>query len=146
MMAHDDLLAANDNSLSRDAALSLRLLHWFLESREDAIAELIGADYRPDPLRDELMRLVCLNFAEGQVRRLCDYQTDLAARWTQQSVAAAVDALDTANLVAIEADATGDASGSIRPTRRLVSFYNKNMPEVFALAKTILRGTPPADG
>ncbi len=143
MMASDNLQPANDNALSRDAALSLRLLHWFLESREDAIAGLIGTGYRPDALRDQLMRLICLNFAEGCLWRLPDYQKDLGARWTQSAVAMAVTALDAADLIAI--DVNGPSTGLIRPTRRLISFYNKNMPEVFELAKKILYEVSPAD-
>lgn len=143
MMASDNLQPANDNALSRDAALSLRLLHWFLESREDAIAGLIGDDYRPDPLRDELMRLICLNFAEGSMWRLPDYQKDLGARWTQDAVAVAVAALDAADLVSI--DVHSSTAGLIRPTKRLISFYNKNMPEVFSLAKRILHEVSSAE-
>ena len=85
MVAYDDLQAANDNSLSRDAAISLRLLHWFMESREEALAVLMGSYYRPDPLRDELMRSICLFFAEGQIRALAEYQKDLEPRWAANS-------------------------------------------------------------
>lgn len=131
MVACDDLQAANDNSLNRDAAISLRLLHWFMESREEALAVLMGAHYRPDPLRDELMRSICLFFAEGHVRALAEYQKDLESRWTATEVEQALDTLRTVHLVA--------ADGAIRPTMRLISFYNDTMPKVLDMAKRILR-------
>lgn len=143
MLARDDLQAANDNSLNREAALSLRLLHWFLESREGAIAELIGPDYRPDPLRDELMRLVCLNFAEGQARSLRQYQDDLISRWTNAAIEEAVDALSSAHLVMSDPKRDVERRGLIWPTKRLVSFYNTQMPELLEVAVKILRGVVP---
>jgi len=143
MLAREDLQAANDNSLNREAALSLRLLHWFLESRESAIAELIGPGYRPDPLRDELMRLVCLNFAEGQARRLLQYQDDLAPRWTHAAVEEAIDALDLAHLIMIDPKISAEKQGLIWPTKRLVSFYNTHMPELLEVAVKILHDVMP---
>ena len=140
MVAYDDLQAANDNSLSRDAAISLRLLHWFMESREEALAVLMGVHYRPDPLRDELMRSICLFFAEGHVRVLAEYQEDLEPRWTALQVEQALDTLRTVHLVAVDgAVSDGGADGAIRPTMRLISFYNDTMPKVLDMAKLILR-------
>ena len=138
MVAYDDLQAANDNSLSRDAAISLRLLHWFMESREEALAVLMGVHYRPDPLRDELMRSICLFFAEGHRRALAEYQKDLEPRWTATEVEQALDTLRAAHLVAVEDRANGP-DGVVRPTMRLISFYNDTMPKVLDMAKRILR-------
>ena len=138
MVAYDDLQAANDNSLSRDAAISLRLLHWFMESREEALAVLLGAHYRPDPLRDELMRSICLFFAEGHIRALAEYQKDLEPRWTATEVEQALDTLRAVHLVAVEGTADGP-DGLVRPTMRLISFYNDTMPKVLDMAKLILR-------
>ncbi len=135
MVAYDDLQAANDNSLNRDAAISLRLLHWFMESREEALAALMGAHYRPDPLRDELMRSICLFFAEGHIRALTEYQKDLEPRWDAEVVAQALDTLRAVHLVAVD----GAPDGGIRPTMRLISFYNDTMPRVLDMAKRILR-------
>ena len=145
MVAYDDLQAANDNSLNRDAAISLRLLHWFMESREEALALLMGVHYRPDPLRDELMRSICLFFAEGQVRALAEYQKDLEPRWDADAVAQALDTLRTVHLVAVAAAEDG-AEGGIRPTMRLISFYNDTMPKVLDMAKWILRDGMQQDG
>ena len=139
MVAYDDLQAANDNSLSRDAAISLRLLHWFMESREEALAVLMGVHYRPDPLRDELMRSICLFFAEGHVRALTEYQKDLEPRWTAMEVEQALDTLQTVHLVAVDGGVSDGAGGAIRPTMRLISFYNDTMPKVLDMAKRILR-------
>ncbi len=139
MVAYDDLQAANDNSLSRDAAISLRLLHWFMESREEALAVLMGAHYRPDPLRDELMRSICLFFAEGHVRALAEYQKDLEPRWSADAVAQALDTLRAVHLVAVDGLPGDGADGGIRPTKRLISFYNDTMPRVLDMAKRILR-------
>lgn len=138
MVAYDDLQAANDNSLSRDAAISLRLLHWFMESREEALAVLMGVHYRPDPLRDELMRSICLFFAEGHIRALAEYQKDLEPRWTATEVEQALDTLRAVHLVAVEDMAKGP-EGVVRPTMRLISFYNDTMPKVLDMAKRILR-------
>lgn len=140
MLTHDEMQAANDNSLNREAALSLRLLHWFLESREEAIAELIGPGYRPDSLRDELMRSVCLHFSHGHVRDLVDYQQDLASRHAAPSVAAAFEVLALVHLVTIDHDAPVGSAKLIKPTKRLISFYNKNMPAVLSLARKMLHG------
>ena len=145
MVAYDDLQAANDNSLSRDAAISLRLLHWFMESREEALALLMGVHYRPDPLRDELMRSICLFFAEGQIRALAEYQKDLEPRWDADAVAQALDTLRTVHLVAVTAADDG-GEGNIRPTMRLISFYNDTMPKVLDMAKLILRDGMKQDG
>ena len=145
MVAYDDLQAANDNSLNRDAAISLRLLHWFMESREEALALLMGVHYRPDPLRDELMRSICLFFAEGQIRALAEYQKDLAPRWDADAVAQALDTLRTVHLVAVAAAGDG-GEGGIRPTMRLISFYNDTMPKVLDMAKLILRDEMQQDG
>ena len=145
MVAYDDLQAANDNSLSRDAAISLRLLHWFMESREEALALLMGVHYRPDPLRDELMRSICLFFAEGQIRALAEYQKDLEPRWDADAVAQALDTLRTVHLVAVTAADDG-GEGGIRPTMRLISFYNDTMPKVLDMAKLILRDGTQQDG
>ncbi len=138
MVAYDDLQAANDNSLNRDAAISLRLLHWFMESREEALAVLLGVHYRPDPLRDELMRSICLFFAEGHIRALAEYQKDLEPRWTATEVEQALNTLRAVHLVAVDGAVDG-ADGVIRPTMRLISFYNDTMPKVLDLAKRILR-------
>ena len=145
MVAYDDLQAANDNSLSREAAISLRLLHWFMESREEALELLMGVHYRPDPLRDELMRSICLFFAEGQVRALAEYQKDLEPRWDADAVAQALDTLRTVHLVAVAAAEDG-TEGGIRPTMRLISFYNDTMPKVLDMAKWILRDGMQQDG
>ena len=138
MVAYDDLQAANDNSLNRDAAISLRLLHWFMESREEALALLMGEHYRPDPLRDELMRSICLFFAEGHIRALAEYQKDLEPRWTAMEVEQALDTLRTVHLVAVEGMGDGP-DGVVRPTMRLISFYNDTMPKVLDMARRILR-------
>ncbi len=138
MVAYDDLQAANDNSLNRDAAISLRLLHWFMESREEALAVLMGVHYRPDPLRDELMRSICLFFAEGHIRALAEYQKDLEPRWTATEVEQALNTLRTVHLVAVDG-AADEPDRVVRPTMRLISFYNDTMPKVLDMAKRILR-------
>ena len=105
----------------------------------------MGAHYRPDPLRDELMRSICLFFAEGQVRALAEYQKDLEPRWDADAVAQALDTLRTVHLVAVAAAEDG-TEGGIRPTMRLISFYNDTMPKVLDMAKWILRDGMQQDG
>ena len=139
MASPDEMQAANDDSLSRDAGIALRLLHWFLESRQEALAELIGPGYHPDPVRDDLMRVICLFFARGEVRTLSEYQRDLAHA-DGPAVAAALRSLEAAQLVVT--DGREASAGSIRPTRRLVGFYNKVMPEVLDVARRIVRDEP----
>ena len=50
----------------------------------------------------------------------------------------ALDTLRTVHLVAVDG-AAGGADGAVRPTMRLISFYNDTMPKVLDMARRILR-------
>lgn len=125
-------------SLLPEAQLGLRVLIAFFEAREDALNRLLGRDYRTNPIRDEMMRRVCLDHAAGQTRSLAAYQKDLGRFWSKTSIARALDALVATNLVSILDDPSDHRARLIKPTGKLIGFYNEFMPSILDHARVVL--------
>jgi hypothetical protein len=143
-------VAAEFDTLDAQAAADIGLLREFTLNRERHMARLFGRTVRRSPLRDELLRLVMLNFAQGALERVATYVRACADFATGPSVRSEIETLVSTGVVVLVRDEMHPRAYLVAPTTRVVAFYNEQMPrlrhELLLLARAQLlaqNGTDP---
>ena len=121
---------ASVGAFSPDAVLLLTLLRRFSTAQQEALKGLLDGLWRPNQLRDELFRQICLSAAKGEPKHLADLQRDLRAFGSKPTVAEALGVLEQAGLVVADEDPQRRQSKLIRPTDLASEFYNRSESEV----------------
>jgi hypothetical protein len=116
-------------------AADVAMLQSFFSAREAQMATLFGRKLRRNPVRDELIRLVVLEYAAGHRRRPAYYIKKCASLATAPSVRSELHLLQHVGLIVMIRDATHAKASLVAPTQRLIDFYNFQMP---GLRQTII--------
>ncbi len=130
-----DRSIADVGLLSEVVASDVAMLQRFFAARERQMSILFGRTLRRHPVRDELMRLLILEYAAGRRRRPAHYIKECASLATAPSVRSELHLLEHAGLVKMIDDDSHQGASLVAPTRKLIDFYNGQMPR---LRETIL--------
>ncbi len=139
----DDVAPAEAGSLDAEVARDVALLRQFAINREKAMAGLFGRKLRVSPARDELLRLIVVAFAEGHCFRTSYYREACAYFESGQAVNREIAVLETCGLVVLQTDPRFARARILVPTRRLVAFYNTQMPRLRTEVMALLAGPQP---
>ncbi|MBV9655822.1 MAG: hypothetical protein JOZ42_14805 [Acetobacteraceae bacterium] len=134
---------ADFGSLDPEVSRDLAVLQEFAANRERHIAGLFGRTVRADPLRDKLLRVILLAFAEGKHMRVSHFVEECRSHGTPPSVRASINFLVEGGLVQLEPDPSHPRARLVRPTRKLVHFYNEQMPRLREEVARLLNLTIP---
>ena len=116
-------------------AADVAMLQNFFSARETQMAALFGRKLRRNPVRDELIRLVVLEYAAGRRRRPAYYIKKCASLATAPSIRSELYLLQHVGLIVMVDDVTHAKASLAAPTRKLIDFYNFQMP---GLRQTII--------
>lgn len=116
--------------LSQSAARDIRLLRRFLAERDRRVEELIGRRSRQDPLRYEILRDAALADADSLDENINDYQVRYARLGARATIRSQIDFLVDCNLVELTPTAQDRREMVVKPTAKLIEFYNSVMPSL----------------
>ncbi len=125
-----DRSIADVGLLSEDVAADVAMLQNFFATRERQMSALFGKTLRRHPVRDELMRLLILEYAAGRRRRPAHYIKECASLATAPSVRSELHLLEHSGLVKLIDDVSHKGASLVAPTRKLIDFYNDQMPRL----------------
>ena len=114
-------------SLEPRVLVDLRFLRTFLEARDRAFLRLLGRSVHRSHLRDEIVRRLVIEFGDGKLRRISFYQKETAYLGSATNIRDEIENLRLSGLVIITDDPSRKRAKLLRPTQRLVDFYNKEM-------------------
>lgn len=134
----DEEPEAEIGSLDAEAGRDLALLQQFALSRERAMNKLFGRRLRGNPARDELLRLIVVAFSEGHCFRTSYYRQSCTYFENGEAVNREIAVLVSSGLVLLRTDPRFARAQIVVPTRRLVAFYNTQMPRLRAQAMALL--------
>ncbi len=127
---------ADFGTLDAQAAQDIALMQEFLSNRDRVMAGLFGKSLRRNPTRDELLRQIMLQFAQGHRRRIAFYVRACSFQATAPSVRSELDLLVHTDLVELLDEPSDRRATLVAATTKLVSFYNDQMPR---LRREVLR-------
>ncbi len=139
------LQPAEPGTLEREVGGDVALLHAFAANRERAMVGLFGRRMRISPARDELLRLIVLAFSEGRLCRTSYYRECCSYFESGQAVSREIGVLESSGLVVLQPDPRFARARIVVPTRRLVEFYNTQMPRLRAEVGALLRQAEQAE-
>jgi hypothetical protein len=117
-------------SLDEEVASDVALLRQFMTDRERLFGKLFGRTLRRSAARDEILRLIILAFSKGQLLRASAYVRQCAHYATGPSIRREIDVLVDADLVLLKPDPSHRTAHLIIPTKKLIDFYNREMPRL----------------
>lgn len=141
--AVEDALPAEPGSLDPEVARDVALLRQFAMNRERAMAGLFGRKMRVSPARDELLRLIILAFSEGHCFRTSYYREACSYFESGQAVTREIGVLESCGLVQLQTDPRFVRARIVVPTRKLVDFYNTQMPRLRTAVMSLLGDATP---
>jgi len=145
---HEDqslLSVAEMGTLSQEVADDVGILQEFFRNRDQLMAGLFGSKLRRSPTRDELIRQIVLQFAQGSRRNIAFYAHACSYLATEPSVRSELELLAHKGLVRFIDEPANKRSKVVAPTKRLIQFYNVQMPRLRTEVLALLRkfGTVP---
>ena len=130
-------LPAELGSLDEEVASDVALLRQFMANREQLLGKLFGRTLRRSAARDELLRLIILAFSKGQILRTNAYVRQCAHYATGPSIRREIEVLVEADLVLLKPDPNHRTAYLVVPTKKLIDFYNREMPRLREEVKNI---------
>lgn len=121
---------ADFGTLNAQAAEDIAVMQEFLSNRDRIMSSLFGRSLRRNPTRDELLRQIMLQFAQGNRRRIAFYVRACSFQATAPSVRSELDLLVHTDLVELMDEPSDRRATLVAPTTKLVSFYNEQMPRL----------------
>lgn len=128
--AEEGAATAEWGSLDPEVARDVALLREFTNDRERIMRKLFGRTLRRSAARDEIIRLVVLAFAKGQILRLSSYVRLCAPYATGPSIRSEVELLVQLGLVLLLPDPAHKRANLLAPTKKLIDFYSREMPRL----------------
>ena len=132
--------SARPGSLAADALADLVVLQEFAQDRDRALQRLFGQRLGRSHLRDELIRLVVIDFGLGQSRSLRAYQKACAPIGSASATREACRMMSDLGLFVL-ASVPRDKSRSatlVLPTQRLVDWYSAQMPKMLDQVQLVM--------
>jgi hypothetical protein len=117
-------------SLSPEALRDLWLLHEFTRARQTLFAAFAVKRLRRNPQRDEILRLVLLEFGQGRHRRLSFYQRELGTQGSKFATRDEVHRLAQIGVLILENDPTDARSLLVKPSAQFVDWYSNQVPRL----------------
>jgi hypothetical protein len=130
-------IPAELGSLDEEVASDVAILRQFMAARERLFSKLFGRILRRSAARDELLRLIILAFSKGHILRTNAYVRQCAHYATGPSIRREIDILADADLVLLEPDPNHRSAYLVVPTKKLIDFYNNEMPRLREEIKNI---------
>ena len=134
---------AEPGSLHPEVASDIAVLHEFFGNRDRLIARLFGRAVRRNPVRDELLRQVMLQFASGVQRSTSFYIRACSFLATAPSVRSELTLLAHAELIRLCDNTSDKRAKLVAPTAPLVNWYNEHMPSLRREVMALLAAMPP---
>ena len=108
------------------------------------MAGLFGRKMRVSPARDELLRLIVVAFSEGHCFRTSYYREACSYFESGQAVSREIGVLESCGLIQLQTDPRFLRARIVVPTRKLVAFYNTQMPRLRTEVMALLAAPPTA--
>lgn len=121
---------ATFGALNAHVAADIAILQEFFSNRDRIMAQLFGRPLRRNPVRDELLRLIMLEFSQENQRRIAFYVRACSCHATAPSIRSELDLLVHADLIRLVDEPYDRRAKSVAPTTKLVSFYNERIPQL----------------
>jgi len=136
--------AAPLGTLDSEVARDLQLLRDFIKARERHMHMLFGRTLRHSATRDELMRLIVLAFSTDRILGVSAYIRLCSGYATAPTVRAELSTMEDARLIILEPQ-NGRRSALVLPTRKLIDFYNRQLPRLREDFRHALLAMEPAE-
>lgn len=101
--------------------------------RRKAIMRLTGGSGWRNPLRDELIRLVTIDYADGKIHPVSHYQEICQQYGSLPTIRFEIERLARVEVFALVRSATDRRARDVWPTQRLIDTYNAEFPALRSL-------------
>lgn len=118
---------AEEGALNSDTLRDLMVFRDFWARRDAAMAALLKRKLPPTRLRDELVRLILIEFGHGRHNRLSFYQRELAAFAGSFAVRDEVHRLAKMGVLVLENDPSDRRALIVRPASSLVHWCENHI-------------------
>ncbi len=105
-------------------------LQGFFDARDSVLTDLMGGDYGPSRLREDLMRRVVIEFCQGHILRVKDYQELMKNHGSRNSFRADLKLLECVGVLVIKSGDTDRREKLVWPSARMVSWYETKMSQL----------------
>lgn len=129
---------AEAGSLAAEALADLIALRKFVEARDNALESLLGGTLKRSPIRDELMRLIVIEFGFGRVRNVAFYTRTCAHVDNSSEVERELYLLDELRVVILTPGGKDGRTLDVVPTKKLVDWYSRVMPPLMEEARLVI--------
>ena len=117
-------------SLQADILADLVALRRFYEARDRAFDALVGRKLPRSHLREELLRMVVIEFGFGQLRTVAHYEKVCAPLGSSAAIRGELHLLAELGLVLYLPAETDRKALQVGPTQTLVDWYASQMPQL----------------
>lgn len=123
-----DNTPATPGTLNDEALEDLITLQGFIEDRYETLQRLIGRRLGRSQLRDELIRMVVIDFGRGVQRNMAAYQRLCLHLGSVSATRGELHLLADVRLFALVVLPDNRRSTLVLPTQRLIDWYSEQMP------------------
>lgn len=117
-------------SLSPLAAYEVRLLIEYAEGRAQALRGLFGRSVKANPIRDDLIRSIVWCFANDRIEPTAFYVRKLQNTAAASTIRLQLVSLQQFGLVVLDQNPADRRVYFVRPTNKLIMWYNRTMPQL----------------
>jgi hypothetical protein len=117
-------------SISREAQRDLWIMREAMATRARLFNEFLGVRLRPSRIREAILRVCLIEFADGHERRLSFYQRALAEHGSSFAIRDEVHRLAHFRVLILENDPKDARAILVRPAQHFVDWYVERMPTV----------------
>ncbi len=129
---------ATSGSLSAEALADLIALRKFFETRENALELLFGRKLNRSPIRDELMRLIAIEFGFGRNRSFDFYRRTCAHVDSSSEIERELYLLEELAIVILSPSDKDRRTLLVLPSKRLIDWYSRVMPPLMEEVKLVI--------
>ncbi len=117
-------------SLQADVLADLVALRRFVDARDRALDSLFGRKLARSYLRDELLRMVVIEFGFGRMRTIAHYQKACPHLGTSAAVRGELHLLAELGLIIYLPSESDRNALQIGPSQKLIDWYSGQMPQL----------------
>ena len=134
---------ADLGTLHPEAASDIIVLHEFMLNRDRLLQGLFGRKLRRNPVRDDLIRRIMIEFARGGHQRVPYYIKAVTVSAAPATIRTELELLMHSGLIELQAELADKRTSLVVPTTKLVNFYNEQMPRLRVEVMRLLVQPPP---
>jgi hypothetical protein len=121
---------APPGSLEAGPLNDLIVLRQFELNRDKVLARLFGVKLRRSRLREEMLRILVIEFGLGHTRQVSFFIKECKALGSASAVRLEISRLCSLGLTILRDDPEDARSARVVPTQKIISFYNTQMPRI----------------